>query len=373
MIAKSLMCGAAFAAFSAGANAGVAVDPVKSYPIWQIALPVELQWDDTFDADDPASEASDLYFTIEPDITVGVNSWLSLNAGLVFEPIDDLDPGEDRALEDHGLFVETAQAIASFGKVTVNLGKFAAPFSIAYDTAPGVYGDVLNADIEVTERWGAGAAYNFTGEGTEQGAILRVAAFTRDTTAFSGSLFTNRDRLHRSDGGNGNTDGLENFAVALDLIQLEALPEFHFHAAYLHQAAGDGDPSDQNAYVLGATWEKTLGENAVYQAVLEWAHSDGALGYGDAVSIAGANQTDVTIAFGGTWYDRWTAAAGYSFRDADDPIGGDVETGAYHVSLGYFFHDGWLAEIAYLSIQETGNDSQTAGLKVSKEFEWGDE
>jgi hypothetical protein len=371
MITKTLLGGAAALAMSSAAHAGVAVDPVEAYPSWHVVLPIELQWDNTFDADDPNAEASDLYFTIEPDITVGVNSWLSLNVGLVFEPVDDLDPQEDRTLEDHGLFVETAQATASFGKFTINVGKFAAPFSIAYDYAPGVYGDVLNADIEVTERWGAGAAYNFTGEGTEQGIVLRVAAFKRDTTALSGSLFTNRDRLHRNDGGNGNTDDFGNFAVALDLIQLEALPEFHFHAAYMFQQAGDGDTSDQNAYVLGANWEKKVGENAVYQIVTEWAHSDGALGYGDAVSTGGASQDDFTIAAGGTWYEKWTAAIGYSLRDIEDPIGGDVETGAFHASAGYFFHEGWLAEVAYLAIQEDGNDSQTLGLKLSREFEWG--
>jgi hypothetical protein len=373
MIAKSLMCGAAIVALNVGAKAGVAVDPVKSYPSWHLVLPIELQWDNTFDADDPAAEASDLYFTIEPDITVGVNDWLTLNVGLVFEPIDDLDPSEDRTFEDHGLFVETAQAIASFGKFTINVGKFSAPFAIAYQYSPGVYGDVLNEEVEVSERWGAGVAYNFTGEGTEQGVILRAAAFTRDTTALSGSLFTNRHRLHRSDGGNGNTDGIENFAVSLDLIQLEALPEFHFHAAYLHQAAGAGDLSDQDAYVLGANWEKKVGENSVYQVVLEWAHSDGALGYGEAQSVDGGSQDDFTIAAGGTWYEKWTAAIGYSARDVEDPVGGDVETGAFHLSVGHYFHEGWLAEVAYLAIEEDGNDSQTMGLKVSKEFEWGGE
>lgn len=373
MIVRTLMSGAAALALSIPASAGDAVDPVQSYPTWSLVLPIEMQWDNTFDADDPAAEASDLYFTIEPDITIGVSSWLSFNVGLVFEPIDDLDPGEDRAFEDHGLFVETAQAIASFGKVTVNVGKFSAPFSIAYDYAPGVNGDVLNADIEVTERWGAGVAYNFTGEGTEQGAILRFAAFNRDTTALSGSMFTNRGRLDRIDGGNGNTDAFENFAVAFDLIALEALPDFHFHVAYMFQAAGDGDLSDQDAYVAGANWEKKVGENAVYQVVLEWAHSDGALGYGDAVSVVGASQDDFTIAAGGTWHEAWTAAVGYSLRDIEDPIGGDVETAAFHMSVGHFFHEGWLAEIAYLDIQEDANDSQTVSLKLSTEFAWASE
>lgn len=368
MIARKFLCGAAALALSASASAGIAKE--THYPNWSVVLPIELQWDNTFDAEAPGAETSDLYFTVEPEIGVEINDWLTLEVGLVFEPVDDLDPDEDRAFDDHGLFVETAQAVASFGKFTINVGKFSAPFSIGYEYAPGVYGDVLNADIEVTERWGAGVAYNFTGEGTDQGAILRVAAFNRDTTALSGSLFTNRHRLRRSDGGNGNTDAFENFAVSLDLIALETLPDFHFHAAYLFQAAGDGDVSDQNAYTFGVNWEKEVSENAAYQILVEWTHSDDALGYGEAVNATGAGQDDLTMAASGTWAKRWTGAVGYSLRDIDDPVGGDVETRAFHASVGYFFHEGWLAEIAYLDVQEDGNDSQTLGLKLSTEFAW---
>jgi hypothetical protein len=368
MLFKRLLCGAATLAMSAPAWAGDGGG--GSHPSLHIVLPIELQWDNTFDAEVADGEVSDLYLTIEPDITINANEWLSFNLGLVIEPIEELDPFEDRVLEDQGLFVETAQAIGSFGKLTVNVGKFAAPFSIAYDYAPGVYGDVLNEEVEVSERWGAGVAYNFTGEGTEQGAILRVAAFHRDTSFLSGSIFTNRERLLSSDGGNGNTDSFENFAVAVDLIKLEALPDFHFHAAYLFQAAGDGDLSDQNAYVFGANWEKDISDNASYQILVEWAHTDGALGYGDAESAQDASQDDLTIAASGMWNKRWTAAIGYSLRDIEDPIGGDIETGAFHVSAGYYVHEGWLAEIAYLAIQEDGGDSQTIGLKLSTEFEW---
>jgi hypothetical protein len=106
---------------------------------------------------------------------------------------------------------------------------------------------------------------------------------------------------------------------------------------------------------------------------MEWAHSDDAIGYGDAVSVDGASQDDFTIAAGGTWHEKWTAAIGYSLRDIEDPLGGDVETAAFHMSAGHYFHEGWLAEVAYLDIQEDGNDSQTIGLKLSKEFEWGGE
>jgi hypothetical protein len=372
MIARFLLGGGAALALCAPAVAGDArpSEVHTSYPSLHVVVPIELKWDNKFDAYNASAEVSDLYFEIEPDVTIGVNEWLSLNMGLVFEPVEDIGPGEDRVLEDHGLFVETAQAIASFGKVTINAGKFAAPFSIAYDYAPGFYGDKLNEDIEVSERWGAGVAYNFTGDGTDQGVILRAAAFNRDTSFLSGSVLTNRGRLDRSDGGNGNTDGLENFAVALDLIQLETLPDFHFHAAYMFQAAGDGDPSDQNAYAVGVNWEKKVTDNESYQILLEWAHSDGALGYGDAQSVDGARQDDLTVAAAGKWNKVWKASIGYNLRDAEDPVGGDVETQAFNAAVGYYFLKDWSAEVAYLNLDKGGKDSQSIGLKVATEFAW---
>jgi hypothetical protein len=367
MIAKYLLGGTAALALSVPAASS---EPASGFPNMQIVLPIELKWDNKFDAYSDSDEVSDLYVEIEPDVTIGLNEWLSVNLGLVFETIDDVDPYEDRVLEDHGLFVETAQAIGSFGNLTINVGKFAAPFSIAYDYAPGFYGDKLNEEIEVSERWGIGAAYNFTGEGTDQGIILRAAAFHRDTTFLSGSVFTNRGRSDRADGGNGNTDGLENFAIALDLIQLESLPDFHFHAAYLFQEAGEGDPSDQNAYVLGVNWEKEISEKASYQILVEWAHSDGAFGYGDAESVDGASQDDVTIALAGKWNKSWKGSIGYGFRSTDDPVGGEEETRAVNAAVGYYFHKDWLAELAYMHHDKDGKDSQSIGLKIATEFEW---
>lgn len=369
MIAKPLICSAvAFATCMSGMAASD--DDPAAYPNLHIVLPIELKWSDKFDAYSPSAEVSDLYVEIEPDITIGVNEWLSLNMGLVFEPTEDPGAYEDRTLEDHGLYVETVQAIANFGHVTINAGKFAAPFSIAYDYVPGFFGDKLNEEIEVSERWGVGAAYNFTGEGTDQGVILRAAAFNRDTSFLSGSVFANRDRLSRSDGGNGNTDGLENFAVALDVIHIDSLPDFHFHAAYLFQEAGDGDLSDQDAYVVGVNWEKDVTDNATYQVLVEWAHSDGALGYADAQSAPGAAQDDLTIAVAGKWNKAWKGSIGYGLRDIDDPIGGDEEIRAFNAAIGYYVQKNWLAEVAYLNLDKDDKNSQSIGLKLSTEFEW---
>lgn len=368
MLAKHLLPGIAVLAL--GVPVAASEDAKGTYPNLQIVVPIELKWSNTFEAEKADDEVSDLYVEIEPDITIGINEWLSVNFGLVFENTEDPEFGEDRVFENQGLFVETAQAIASFGQLTVNAGKFTAPFSIAYQYVNGFYGDKLNEEIEVSERWGVGAAYNLTGDGTEQGVILRAAAFNRDTSFLSGSVFSNRGRFDRSDGGNGNTDGLDNVAVALDVIHWEGLPEFHFHAAYMFQKAGDGDVSDQNAYVFGVNWDKEISDNAAYEVLVEWAHSDGALGYADAESAPGAAQDDFTMAVSGKWYKKWKGSIGYSLRDIDDPTGGDEEVRLFNAAIGYYIDKNWMAEIAYMNLDKDDKDSQSVGLKLSTEFEW---
>jgi hypothetical protein len=351
------------------AGQSVAGEAGPAYPQLDVTVPVELQFDRVFDASDPAAETSDLYWTIEPSIGIAFAQWLRFDMGLVFEPLTGPGPGEDRAFEDHGLFVETAQVSAAFGALTVHAGKFSAPFSLAFDHAPGVYGDVLNADIEVAERIGAGAAFNLTGAGAEEGVIVRAAAFHRDTSFLSGSVITARGRTFRSDGGPGNTGDFSNFALALDVIRLPEMPDVHLHLAYLNQSAGTGDATGQDAYVAAANWSKKVSEAAEYQVLAEWAHSDGATGYGCAVSIPGAEQSDLTLAVSGLWHGVWSAAAGLSVRDVTDPLNGDAETRAFHLSAGYAIGENVLAEIAYLAVEDTANgDSQTLGLRLSRTF-----
>jgi hypothetical protein len=340
----------------------------ETRPSFSLIVPFELAIDSTFNSDDPDAELSDITLTIEPDLEIRAAPWLHFDLGLTFEAVDDPAPGEDRAFGDHGLHVRNAQAVANFGRVTVHAGKFAAPFAIAYEYSPGVYGDALNADLELAGRVGAGLAYNVLQDGADEGVILRAAAFARDTSFLSGSLLTNREKLHESDGGPGNTGTLNNFSLVLDVIEFEGLPGVHLRAAYVHQAAGDGDESDQDAFMIGANWQGESRDGFTYQVLAEWAHAEDAFGYDEAESVAGGAQDDLTVATAGVWDDTWTAAFGYSWREMEHPTGGTARSDTLQISGGYFFAENWLAEIAILRADNDGVTSHTAGFKLSYEF-----
>ena len=59
---------------------------------------------------------------------------------------------------------------------------------------------------------------------TSAGKIaLTTSLYTVDTTVLSESAFTNRGRTSLDDGGAGNTESLDSFAIALDDIQGQLL------------------------------------------------------------------------------------------------------------------------------------------------------
>ncbi|MEQ1865407.1 MAG: hypothetical protein ABL996_12265 [Micropepsaceae bacterium] len=348
---------------------GIAIaadDAAEAVPFIQIDVPIELQLDVVTDPD--FAELSDLYATIEPSVAINVASWLTIEFGSTYEPVEG--PVDDRAFEDHGLYLNTAQAVASFGSVTLQAGKFAPNFSVGFELTPGLNNDALNADAEIAERVGFAAAYNLTGEGTAGGVIVSGAAFRRDTSVLSESLFTNRGRLHVSDAGPGNHDGLESFTLAVDAFELESLPGVHLHAAYLHQSAGEGDPADEYAWVLGANWMIDAGEAAKYQLLEEWARSEDALGFGDAVSAPGASQDLVTLGAGGTWRDEWTGSIVYGLRNSDDPVGGDVDEHFVQLTGGYVICDDLSIEAGWQSYDDGSDTYETFSVRLASGWEY---
>lgn len=328
----------------------------------QIDVPIEVQLDITRD---PALR--DLYVTIEPSASVRLASWLALEFGATFEPVEGATT--DRAFEDHGLYLNAALAVASFGPVTIQAGKFSPNFSIGVEYAPGLNGDTLNADAEIAERLALAAAFNITGEGTASGVIVSGAVLRRDTSLFSESAFDNRGRLRVADGGPGNHAALESFALAVDVLELEDLPGVHLHAAYLRQAAGSGDPSDEAAWVVAANWMIEAGE-AKYQLLAEWARAYDALGFGDAISISGARQDLVTLGAGGTWNDLWTGSIVWGLRHSDDPVGGDVVERFVQLTAGTIICEDLAVEAGWQRYDDGADIHHMLSMRLTSGWEY---
>lgn len=107
------------------------IEEVKTYPRVEGEVSIEFQSDHTFKSDDPDGEVSDTYNTTETAIGVFFNPYFSVHSTLIFEPVLDLGPGEDRVFEDHGGYVSDLYAQLEIKGVRIYVGKYAPTFGKA--------------------------------------------------------------------------------------------------------------------------------------------------------------------------------------------------------------------------------------------------
>ena len=238
---------------------------------------VELESDFTFDANESDAELTDTFATIESALRYSLTERLSLNSGLVFEPVEDAT--SDRFFEDQGLYAEELFLSYDFGPAAVAVGKFNPSFGFAWDIAPGVFGVDFAEDYEITERVGAALTLPISGLGGSH--ELSLYAFTTDRSFLSNSLFTERGQLRLEDGGVSNTNDVESFALSL----AGSFGDTAYTFALQNQAAGEGDDADQSGAVLGLTQILNAG-GADVELLGELAYFDEYVGTTDSATYA---------------------------------------------------------------------------------------
>lgn len=338
------------------ASAPALADPAA--PLLAVEFPVEIQNDWTFSAEDPTGEVVDLYATIEPNVTLRLAPFLTLESGLVFEPVRDADPGEDRVFEDQGLFAEQLFLRATVGAFEVYGGKFNPPFGVAFDRGPGIYGTDFAEDYELTERIGLGGAWTGMADAEGQGHRLSVNGYFADTSALSGSLFTRRGRLSRDDGGLSNTGSLDSLAVSLE-GSLGA--GFGYHASFRHQAPGETEGHAENGFAIAFYGEEAPSETVTLTPLFEFVHLDHADGIDQNRNYV---TTGVTVAV-----RSWSLALSYTLREtvSDDPDL-EAEDDLFQASIGYAFDNGLALSVGYRYSEEGGQSAHGLGLLLHYDF-----
>lgn len=281
----------------AGASALVLVGGPAAYAqeaafTWEGS--VEIGVDSTIDADDPAAEITDTYLSAEIAFEAAITDRLSAFGGLTLESV--LDPTDNRAFEDLGLYVGELGLRYAFGETVVSAGKISPVFGVAWDAAPGFYGTSLAEDYELSEMIG------FTLDTPLGAGELSVALFYADDTGLSNSIGTKRGRTVVADGGVGNTGQLDNIA-------LQYSQEFGDTTAWIgarHLSAGQGDVSDETGLIAGVSHDFGNG----FDMIAELAHFNG----------AGGSDSDATYLTAGAAYamDDWTFSATTTLIDNSD-------------------------------------------------------
>jgi len=318
----------------------------------------EIQSDNNVESDDPDAELSDTFNTTEATVAWHLFPGFSVQSLFVLEPVED--PTGDRFFGDHGLFAEELYAQYERGPFRLFGGKFNAPFGKAWDAAPGIYGVDFAEDYELVEKVGFGAG--ISQKGTPFGKLaLTAAVFQADASGLSNSAFTNRGKTDCDDGGPSNTCSLESFAVALDGSEIPGLPGIGFKLGYTHQAAGEGDPEDQNGYAATLTGAHTW--NGVGIAwIAESVYLDSFAGlFDDPVDEIWYHTLGVTFSQG-----SYNLSLSYTARPAELSDGTDFEDQQFQVSAGKKFGGGWTFDAGYKYHVEEDVENHTVGVLLTR-------
>ena len=338
---------------------------------------VEFQNDYNYKSDDSDAELNDLFNTTEADFSFFTTDEFYLNTLLVFEPVEDTDPEENRFFGDQGLFVEVLTLNYETDSVFVLAGKFGPNFSIAYDAAPGIYGtELAEDDIELSERLGFSAGVAFGESGIPLGLEgigrqeLSASVFVADTSFFSDSVFESRGTLNREEGGPSNTRGFESFTLALDGYDFPQAQGLRYQLAVAKQGVDsvlddDGneiaDTADEYRVAAAAEWAVGVTEDITVTPLLEYVH------FWNGGGIDGEERDYVTASALLEW-QNWNLALAYTGRFIEDDQGEDSDDYQFQVSAGYTFDFGLEASVGWKIRDEEDIETETFGALLAYSF-----
>ena len=332
----------------------------ESYPAIEGSLSVEIQSDRTYKATDRNEERTDSYATIEPEFVVRMTPALSLVAAGTLEPVRDLRPGRDRSFEDHGFYLSDLFLVWEGDRWEMAGGKLTAPFGLAWDLAPGIYGTDFAEDYELAERLGLMAGL-MLGNETYGAHAVRIAAFRLDNSALSQSIFTKRGRLDRDEGLPANTSKFSSVSLTIDgdLPMVEGLG---YHLGAMRQARGGRGAvktaKAETGFVAGLTHEWEMGEVTLSPLVE-------AVRIRDADGDDGVNRRYLTAGAGAEW-GAWNAALSGTRRSTS----GSETDRLLQLSAGYTFSTGIGLDLGWRYARENGDRFRTIGALLSYDLEF---
>ena len=345
-----------------GGGAPVSAQAQTVYSTLEGVVPIEVEIDRNYRTDDPAAHHTQMFATVEPEVTLHFSKSLSLFVHAVLEPTAEPGPAESRYFEDYGVTIEDISLHFQTERFSAFAGKFTPNFGRAWDLAPGLYGaDVAETNYEFTERIGIGGALNLPA-GDAGRHTLSASGFFLDTSPLAHSLGQSRGTRSRADGGISNTEDFSSFAMAVDGRDLPDFPALNYHVAYSHQRAGQGGTADQNGVVFGTHWaQKLSGGFSLDPVLVEWAHLE------DAAGVADQDRDILTLGAQLNWRN-WNLAVSYSGRETDTAAGPETKDLHFQVSVGYAFENGIGVDVGWVIDETDELQGHTAGALLA--YEW---
>lgn len=242
------------------------VASVNAEPAWQSSLKLELNKNSLLNADEHDSSRHKTYLKTELTLQYPVRENLDFVSLWVLEPVQSTERSI-AFFQEEGLYLEEAFAVLKLAGARVQLGKFNPQFGVAWDEAPGMYGDDITDEYEVTEQVGAAVSFNLhNSERVQQ--HLTLAAFTADRSAFSDTLFTRRGRTDNVPGQ--NVSG----SVALDGELQGLLPGISYHLGWRRLAEFNDIAEENDGYAAALRYQTELRDDWALRFLYEWVNVD---------------------------------------------------------------------------------------------------
>jgi len=198
------------------------------------------------------------YTFVESDIQLQLDSLVSLESQVVFEPIYARNYyhkhyDNNVLFKDNGLYVKKLYAQYATDDQQVFLGKFSPDFGKAFNDAAGLWGSLgLPQGYEIYEQLGIGGRVNTRWLRGTQPLTLTASVFMPDTTPLQHSWFV--DRYTETP----KTNGVESYAIQ---ATSQYKNKFNYYVGY--RSIVYVDKPDELGYVLGINGDAEVNGMAV--------------------------------------------------------------------------------------------------------------
>ena len=362
----------------------IAEDKLLSRPIFEGKAGISLFTEDTYSGQNTSNKPQNSYakgyilgnLYATPDLYLSANLRLQSSKG-------DSTTGNYYFDEGSAFWAELAIRYDS-DNYSLVAGHASVNYSLSRDYLAGLWGkSYAKKEYGVDGMMVLGGSYKFDA-GEYGNHALSGTAFMVDTSGLSDTYGTSKDPTPLSIGGPANTGKFNNFAIALDGLNIAALPKFRYQIATvrlttesLYNTATNTQVSTQylaneQRYVAAGLFNKlNIGGGVKLTPLVEYnrvLNSDGIAGFNKSYYVG-------SLLFG---YKQWSLGLSGSLWDGDwsnQPTGVKkiLPSNAYtsdrwnqeQVAIGYSFDNGIKATIAYKKEnQYIGTTSQTVGVNL---------
>lgn len=339
-------------------------------------LDVKVHLDRIVDAAEADEEFDEVYTHSHLQFRVAINPSVSLLSNIKFEgePAghahghDEEEEEEvhgDRFFDDHPLLVEHLTLNYDQGDYSFYIGKFSPVVGFDYHNFPGIFAYQTIESYAIRERVGLGARLNF---GDHAQHSLNLSSFFTDTTLFSNSIFHERGRTRKDDGGVSNTENPQSFALSLSGSSIGRSDHdldngLSYRLGYADQAAGINNEEDETRYSGSLGYRHKLTDDLNLHYIVEHMAIDHLGGE------AAHDRSYTTIGFG-IDYDRWNIGATYtSINNKAEEEDESHNGGISQLSVGYTFGTGIGLSIGYQRADEDGEVADRVGALLSYSYD----